>query len=204
MPLAPPQSLNIAAADDGIVFDPVNIPPTQDGSKSEVTVLTYVWVKDPLNTLEPELWSYETFVKDNLHKWVGSEVDRASYLEVDKRIERNTPTIQDDVDQTALEDPSARIQQLVDSPSQQHGHQQNENGALQDQQKDEKGSEYVFGHAMLKYFCFEDGYINMNNGLFSFLALFNLGVCHPFKKDLHRHLLKSNWIPLSPIGSHLL
>lgn len=170
--LAPQQPLNVAAADDGIVFDPVNIPPAKEGSESEVAVHTYVWAKDPLKTLEAEIWSYETFVKDNLHKWVGTAANRASYEDVDKWREIYVNTgIQNGSAPDAPQSPSARIEQALRRTSQDEALHNNQNRALHDQQSIGNTNEYVFGHAMLKYFCFEDGYININNGPFTFCSL---------------------------------
>jgi hypothetical protein len=41
----------------------------------------------PLSKLSPDVWSYETFMKQNAHKWVGPESDREDYLVVEQRRE---------------------------------------------------------------------------------------------------------------------
>jgi hypothetical protein len=143
LPFGEQQSLNAAADDVGIVFEPVTGNSPQETSRVKAQV--YVWNKSPQGTLDPAIWSYDTFVKDNLHKWVGSGADHTSYADVDnarevvgtdqsivtQRMQKNTSTYP--------EDPKP-----VSTPG--------------------KSQEYAFGHKMLKYFCFEDGYVNLNNG----------------------------------------
>lgn len=50
-----------------------------------VEAQVYIWIA-PLSLLIPELWSYDTFIRDSAHKWVGpgEDVDE-NYKEVDRR-----------------------------------------------------------------------------------------------------------------------
>jgi hypothetical protein len=46
---------------------------------------TYVWAQ-PTSELRPEIWSYETFVRENAWKWVGDgAADNEDYMEVEER-----------------------------------------------------------------------------------------------------------------------
>jgi hypothetical protein len=145
LPFGEQQPLNAAADDAGIVFESVTAHPPEE--TLHVKAHVYVWNKPPQETLDPAIWSYDTFVKDNLHKWVGSEAYRNSYADVDKAREL-VGIDQSIVAQRMQKTTSASPQDLksISSPG--------------------KDQEYVFGHPMLKYFCFEDGYVNLNNGRF--------------------------------------
>ena len=138
--------MNAAADDVGIVFEPNIVPTSGDPPQTGVKAHAYVWNKPPEETLDSAIWSYDAFVEDNLYKWVGSGADRSAYIDVD--IARGLiGTEEDSVTQPTqrntalpLRDPKPVTSRTV--------HQ-----------------EYVFGHGMLKHFCFEDGYINLNNGM---------------------------------------
>ncbi|PVF97291.1 PLP-dependent transferase [Serendipita vermifera] len=160
IPLGPSQPLNVAAADAGVVFDPVTYPPkdSEEAIASQTKAHVYVWNKSPLlETLEPDIWSYETFVKENLHRWIGNEADRSSYTDVDRRREKFEAVIREGnvVDMKAadviLREETAT---MVDYPG--------DSNANADANAAEE--EYKFGHTMLKYWGFEQGYINLNNG----------------------------------------
>lgn len=63
--------------------------PLPDKLPTAVPAQTYIWAA-PLMQLEPELWSYEVFVKEKLQNWVGDEsASNDDYEEVDKRREMN-------------------------------------------------------------------------------------------------------------------
>ncbi|KAG8764536.1 mitochondrial Homoaconitase, partial [Serendipita sp. 405] len=88
-PLADSQPLSVAAADAGVLFDPISNPWVTASVKAH----TYVWVKPAKLTLDPAIWSYDTFVRDNLHQWIGSDASRESYTEVDRRRDANNQSI---------------------------------------------------------------------------------------------------------------
>lgn len=44
----------------------------------------YIWIDSPKN-LESSLWSYEAFLRDKAHMWIGNGHSDAEYLEVDRR-----------------------------------------------------------------------------------------------------------------------
>lgn len=97
----------------------------------------YIWT-DPLTKLEPLLWSYEAFLRDKSHMWIGNgEQADAEYLEVDRRRQMDGKIVRP----TSLD------------RSTKNNHQTN-------------GHDFPnFGHEMRdKYFCFEKGYINLNHG----------------------------------------
>jgi hercynylcysteine S-oxide lyase len=142
LPFGEQQPLNAAADDAGVVFESVTAHPPEE--TFHVKAQVYVWNKPPQETLDPVIWSYDTFLKDNLHKWVGSEAHRDSYADVDKARE------------LVGMDQSIVAQRM----------QKNGSASPQDLKSPGKDREYIFGHPMLKYFCFEDGYINLNNGRF--------------------------------------
>lgn len=137
-PLNPAQPLSVAAADDGIVFEPIILPAEDISPTKGKQAHVYVWNKYPVtDTLEPQIWSYETFVKDNLHRWIGGDAVRFTYLDVDNKRE----TIMGKV--TAPDQP-------VD---------------LTSNQVTNIEGEYLFGHDMRKHFCFDKGYVNLNHGM---------------------------------------
>lgn len=99
---------------------------------------TYIWTS-PLSRLSPSLWSFEDFLRDSAHKWVGAEGE-AEYAEVDRRREMRgdiTPT------------PPNGVQEVMDKVL-------NEGGQP-------KFAE--FGRSLAqKYWSFEHGWINVNHG----------------------------------------
>ena len=57
--------------------------------KASVQAQVYVWIA-PTSLLVPQLWSYETFMRDCAHKWVGpGEDENEDYKEVDRRRDMN-------------------------------------------------------------------------------------------------------------------
>ncbi|KAI0041918.1 hypothetical protein FA95DRAFT_1525981 [Auriscalpium vulgare] len=61
--------------------------PSPSELTATATAETYVW-KAPVTDLEQELWSFETFVRDNAWKWVGEGAEKQEeYQEVDRRKE---------------------------------------------------------------------------------------------------------------------
>ncbi|TFY82834.1 hypothetical protein EWM64_g1177 [Hericium alpestre] len=87
-PLGPLTPLNAATTpkvESSIV--PTSVPPLPPPSELSETVQaqTYIWCK-PITQLRKELWSYETFVKENASKWIGAgAADNKDYAEVDRR-----------------------------------------------------------------------------------------------------------------------
>ncbi|KAI0065101.1 hypothetical protein BV25DRAFT_1822215 [Artomyces pyxidatus] len=70
-------------------FVPTSPPPLTATTDLSATLPaeTYVW-KAPVSQLEDRIWSFETFVKENAWKWVGSGPDEVEeYGEVDRRRE---------------------------------------------------------------------------------------------------------------------
>lgn len=64
--------------------DPPPVPASNE-PKSPLEVNTYVWCR-PLFTLQPKLWTFEEFVKENAWKWIGpASQDRQEYTEIDRR-----------------------------------------------------------------------------------------------------------------------
>jgi len=77
-PLSPLTPLN-GPSETVVTFNPEPLPPIEDLAPP-LPCQTYVWTSY-LDELEPELWSYEVFVRDNLHKWVGGGADNNEYYE---------------------------------------------------------------------------------------------------------------------------
>lgn len=166
VPLGTSRLLNEAASDAGVMFESMDI--TSDDQPQTIKAHTYIWNKPPAGTLEPEIWSYETFVRENLHHWIGAEgkstdVDRTAYLEVDqwreqnkkseieRRRERNMSAMEQR--NTISAEPEVAIARALGAPV-----------GYAPSTVPEAEPEYNFGHGMLPYFCFEKGYINLNNG----------------------------------------
>lgn len=146
IPLKDQQPFSVAADDDGIVFDPVTYPAKEELPKLGIKAHTYAWNKPPLETLEPKIWSYQTFIKDNVHRWVGGEVNRFSYLDVDNRREAIEQITAEQSLPPELPMTGDKLAVLTNLP-----------GTAEQE-------EYVFGHGMRKYFCFNEGYRNLNHG----------------------------------------
>jgi len=62
--------------------------PSADELAQPIPAQTYVWCsKDSF--LEKELWSFDEFIRNNAHKWIGPEaVSSEEYEEVDEAEER--------------------------------------------------------------------------------------------------------------------
>lgn len=44
----------------------------------------YLWIA-PTSMLEPALWTFEEFMRDKAHMWIGNGANDAEYMEVDRR-----------------------------------------------------------------------------------------------------------------------
>ncbi|ETW82978.1 hypothetical protein HETIRDRAFT_439553 [Heterobasidion irregulare TC 32-1] len=53
---------------------------------------TYIWI-DKVTYLDAKLWSYDDFIKEKLHNWVGK--DNEEYKEVQRRIEMQGNIVRD-------------------------------------------------------------------------------------------------------------
>jgi hypothetical protein len=63
--------------------------PTEPAER--VPAFVYLW-SAPQSRLEPTLWSFDDFLRDKAHRWVGPGADPSEYSEVDKRLAANTTT----------------------------------------------------------------------------------------------------------------
>lgn len=122
--------------------------PPQEYARAKVTVTlesgpasaeVYLWT-DPLSRLSTSLWTFEDFLRDSAHRWVGQEGgERGEYAEVDRRRAMGgfiTPTGVKEVEEKVRKE-------------QQNGSNQHE----------------PFGRALAeKYFSFPKGWINLNHG----------------------------------------
>ncbi|KAI0075813.1 hypothetical protein K474DRAFT_1760323 [Panus rudis PR-1116 ss-1] len=85
-PLGPFVPLASTAGSDSAII-PTTPPeiPSHDGLQPAISAQTYIW-KDSIARLEPELWEFAQFVRDNAWKWVGSgSANNEDYDKVDKR-----------------------------------------------------------------------------------------------------------------------
>ncbi|KAM0789798.1 hypothetical protein ACM66B_006650 [Microbotryomycetes sp. NB124-2] len=129
----------------------------------------YLWT-DPLSRLEQSLWTFEDFMRDSAHKWIGKEGEqRGEYREVDRRRAMNgniTPTGVKHVVEKVKADLS--------------------NGA----QHSNGGKEYEeFGRKLAtRYFNFERGWINLNHGSYGVAP-------KPVLDSFRRHQDRSNAVP---------
>lgn len=151
VPLAVQQPLSVAADDNGVVFDSVTYPSREELPELGTKAHVYVWNKPPLETLEPEIWSYQAFLRDNLRKWVGA-ASTSSYLEVDNR--------RDAIERVTTEQSLAPALPVTTGDSSISSRLGNADPAANSNQE-----EYIFGHAMRKHFCFDEGYVNLNHGM---------------------------------------
>lgn len=135
-PLALDQPLS--TADSGDVCEPFDLP---NEFNHAVNAHTYVWANG-IDTLDPKIWSYETFVKEKLTRWLGGEGGK-NYEEVDAQ----------------------RTQPILPTTAATAAPPQNEPaGAQIEKVEQEKREEFVFGRGMRKWFDMDPSYINLNNG----------------------------------------
>ena len=134
-PLALAQPLS--TADGGDVCEPFDLP---SESNHAVNAYTYVWAKG-IDTLDPKIWSYETFVREKLTRWLGGQGGK-NYEGVDAQRA-----------QDILSTTTATAPQLNEAAE-----------AQIEKIEQEKKDEFVFGHGMRKWFGMDLGYINLNNG----------------------------------------
>ncbi|KAJ8521925.1 hypothetical protein ONZ45_g1429 [Pleurotus djamor] len=86
--LAPSTSIPELDSKTEYAIVPANPPPLPSNLSDlspSVAVQTYVY-GDP-KELEAELWSFDSFVKNNAWKWTGEQDDHDLYTDVDKRYE---------------------------------------------------------------------------------------------------------------------
>ena len=83
-PLGPLEALNHPS--NSVVA--ANAPSLPDSLPEGIGAVTYMWDAHK-DKLEPELWSYDVFIRDNAWKWVGPSADDDEYSEVDRRREAN-------------------------------------------------------------------------------------------------------------------
>ncbi|KAK4051558.1 hypothetical protein OIV83_002698 [Microbotryomycetes sp. JL201] len=128
----------------------------------------YVWT-DPLSRLEQSLWTFEDFLRDSAHKWIGKEgEDRGEYKEVDRRRAMNgniTPT---------------GVKQVAEKVKAELTNGKHENGTLVVEE---------FGRSLArKYFNFQRGWINLNHGSYGVAP-------KPVLDSFRRHQDRSNSMP---------
>jgi hypothetical protein len=61
--------------------------PSADELAQPIPAQTYVWCSKD-SYLEKELWSFDEFIRNNAHKWIGPEAKSSGYEEVDEAKER--------------------------------------------------------------------------------------------------------------------
>ena len=68
------------------------LPPPSELTEA-VPAETYIWI-DKVTDLDAKLWSYDDFIKEKLHNWVGE--DNEEYKEVQRRIEMQGNIVRDE------------------------------------------------------------------------------------------------------------
>lgn len=134
-PLALVQPLS--TADGGDVCEPFDLP---NEFHHAVNAHTYVWAKG-INTLDSKIWSYETFVKEKLARWLSGEGGK-DYEGVDAQRTQETLSTTAAAASRWNEAAEAQIEKI----------------------EQQTRSEFVFGHGMRKWFGMDPSYINLNNG----------------------------------------
>ena len=134
-PLALVQPLS--TVDGGDVCEPFDLP---SEFSHAVNAYAYVWAKGN-DTLDPKIWSYETFVREKLIGWLGGEGGK-NYEEVDAQ----------------------RAQSIISTTTATAPQWNGVAEAQIEKIEEEKTGEFVFGHGMRKWFGMDPGYINLNNG----------------------------------------
>ncbi|BGO96076.1 hypothetical protein NBRC10512_007186 [Rhodotorula toruloides] len=117
---------------------------------------TYLWTA-PLSRLSPQIWSFEAFLRDSAHRWVGVGAEwNPDYLEVDRR--RNmkgviTPRGVREAAGHLVQEQGEQLKKELDKLALENGKEQENGGAVQ------------FGRKLAeKYWRFAPGYVNLNHG----------------------------------------
>lgn len=117
---------------------------------------TYLWTA-PLSRLSPQIWSFEAFLRDSAHRWVGAGAEsNPDYLEVDRR--RNmkgviTPRGVREAAGQVVQEQGEQLKKELDKLALENGKEQ------------ENGGEVQFGRKLgEKYWRFAPGYVNLNHG----------------------------------------
>ena len=93
----PLSSTSEPAADSNIVPTIAPSIPPFDTLPPPISAQSYIWIS-PLSRLEPAIWEYSDFVRDNAWKWVGDATEGSqTYAEVDKRREMNGKIVRTEI-----------------------------------------------------------------------------------------------------------
>ena len=77
---------------------------------SPVQAQTYIWAAS-VSRMEPELWEYAQFVRENAWKWVGDgSKDNQDYVKVDERRAMNGKIVSDRI----IEDEGGRRVEAIE------------------------------------------------------------------------------------------
>jgi len=84
-PLTRMSNTNFSSVASSIIPQTASPLPSEAEMELTVEAEVYMW-SAPLSRLKRELWSYETFIKENAWKWVGNAAEEnEDYTEVDRR-----------------------------------------------------------------------------------------------------------------------
>ncbi|GAA5972826.1 hypothetical protein JCM21900_006910 [Sporobolomyces salmonicolor] len=113
----------------------------------------YHWTA-PISRLAPRIWSFEAFLRDSAHRWVGSGSEK-EYAEVDRRRAMGgfiTPR--------GVKEIADKVTEEMES-----GARETERKAKEKERKEIEGEGEELGKKLReKYWRFEEGWVNLNHG----------------------------------------
>ncbi|KAG8879897.1 hypothetical protein FRB97_001315 [Tulasnella sp. 331] len=139
--ISPWSSLNDAKTND-VLSKSLALPdPT---STPKISALVYIW-EASIERLAPQIWSYDVFVREKIGRWLENDPtdEEQRQDEVNRRVSM-AGTILAPVG-------GEGVLKIAEDQSQETSVQE---------------TKPTFGHGMLRYFGFAEGYINLNNGSF--------------------------------------
>ncbi|KAM0752245.1 PLP-dependent transferase [Meredithblackwellia eburnea MCA 4105] len=126
---------------DEYVRSPITVHPfvPSASTTSSYSASIYLWIPTLYQRLEPSIWSFDSFLRDKAHRWVGAGGDtNPEYKEVDRR----------------------RAMKGVITPNE--GVEPHGNGNADNKRGEELEA---FGREFgVKYWSFEPGWVNLNHG----------------------------------------
>ncbi|KAL4248068.1 Protein AIG2-like protein [Abortiporus biennis] len=105
-----PLSSKDTSHDSDIVPSIIPSVPPLDSLSPPISAQTYIWKSNGDHLLSTETWEFEDFIQNHESKWVGSDVQRADYVEVDKRRAMNGSIVHHEI----IKEPGEKAKAVVE------------------------------------------------------------------------------------------
>ncbi|GAA5877320.1 hypothetical protein JCM1840_007196 [Sporobolomyces johnsonii] len=132
---------------------PCTVQPFPLASPTTPSPAFYHWTA-PISRLAPRIWSFEDFLRDSAHRWVGSGSEK-EYAEVDRRRAMGgfiTPR--------GVREVAEKVTEEVGGEAREKARE-----AAERERKEAEGKGEEFGKKLRdKYWRFEEGWVNLNHG----------------------------------------